>query len=163
MTDDGAPGDASTEAEPIEPDERALSLDELRYPEFVFDEDGVGDDGRIDLERELDYEEMGEWLDELAGGLGSHDVAVTAADGHTTFGVAPDTASVSFDPDENGRGKLEFTFTMNAKVMFHAENPDLPKTGARGGRGFIPIEMLTSDREPDQFRCYNWMNDAFED
>lgn len=162
MSDDGVLGE-KREADSIEPAEHALSVDELRYPEFAFEADGVDEDGRTDLERELDHEEMAEWLDELAGGLGSHDVAVTAADGHATFGVAPDTVAISFDPDENGRGKLEFTFTMDAKVMFSSDDPDLPKVGARAGRGFVPVEMLTSDRDPSEFRCYNWLDDSFED
>ncbi|SIQ83085.1 hypothetical protein SAMN05421858_0541 [Haladaptatus litoreus] len=41
--------------------------------------------------------------------------------------------------------------------MFVTNDPDQPKAGARGGKRFIPIETLTTDRET--FRCYNWMGE----
>lgn len=29
--------------------------------------------------------------------------------------------------------------------------------GSRGDRGFVPLSMLTQDR--DHYRCYNWIDD----
>jgi hypothetical protein len=73
------------------------------------------------------------------------------------LGVAPEGVSVRFDPDESGVGEFEFTVEMRAKAMFVAEDPDGEKVGARGGKGFVPIEALTGESE--EFRCYNWIND----
>lgn len=154
---------SSTESDEqtIEPSENALSPDDLQYPEFVFEEGDIDQTGSFDLEQSQNREEMGEWLSDLAGGLVSHDIAVESPNRHVIFGIRPDTVSMAFDPDEDHRGKLEVTFTLDAKIMT-AQDPDSPKIGARGGRGFIPIEMLTTDREPEHFRCYNWIENPVE-
>ncbi|WP_049971451.1 hypothetical protein [Haladaptatus cibarius] len=138
-------------------DHHALSPDELRYPEFVFENGEIGDDGSFDLETDLDREGMADWLSDLAGGLASHDVAVESPAGYVTFGVGASGVEMSFDPEKGGVGNFEVTFKLRAKPMFVADDPDRPKAGARGGKGFIPIEMLTTDRET--FRCYNWMGE----
>lgn len=155
-----APDEAETASQDLEIDEEddhVLPPDDLQYPEFVFDEGDVGERGSFDLERHLGREEMIQWLDELGGGLTSHDIAVESPDGHVRFGVSPKAVAMRFDPDENFRGELEVTFRLNAKAMFVADDPTKPKVGARGGRGFIPIQMLTSDKEV--FRCYSWIDD----
>ncbi|WP_458206074.1 hypothetical protein [Haladaptatus sp. NG-SE-30] len=138
--------------------DHALSPEDLQYPEFVFEEGDIGDDGSFDLETDLDREEMADWFSDLAGGMASHDVAVESPGGHVTFGVGASGVQMSFDPGEDGVGDFEVTFKLRAKPMFVADDPDKPKVGARGGKGFIPIEMLTTDRET--FRCYNWMGDS---
>lgn len=134
-----------------------VSPENLEYPEFVFETGAVDDDGGFDLETDLDRETMAEWLEDLAGGVQSHDVAVESPDGYVTFGVGASSVEMSFDPAEDGTGDLSVTFDLRAKPMFVADDPDQPKAGARGGRGFVPVEMLTTDRET--FRCYNWMDD----
>ncbi|WP_458207921.1 hypothetical protein [Haladaptatus sp. NG-SE-30] len=151
----------STDIEPIVPSENALPTDDLQYPEFSFEEGTISPIGAFDLERELDREEATKWLRELAGGLTSHDVAVESPDRHVTFGVRPDTVSMAFDPNEDHRGTLEVTFQLDAKIMLE-QDADRPKLGARGGRGFIPVEMLTTDRKPEHFRCYNWIEDPIK-
>ena len=133
------------------------SPEDLQYPEFVFESGAVDDDGDFDLSTDLDREAMAEWLEDLAGGLRSHDVAVESPGGYVTFGVGASGVEMSFDPGEDGVGELSVTFDLPAKPMFVADDPDQPKAGARGGRGFVPVEMLTSDRET--FRCYNWIDD----
>lgn len=138
----------------------ALPVEDLQYPEFVFDDGDIAADGAFDLSRELDHGEMADWLSELASGMASHDVAVESPEGYVTFGVGASGVEMSFDPDEDGVGNLEVTFSLRAKPMFVADDPDRPKAGARGGRGFVPVEMLTTDRE--RFRCYNWMADPTE-
>ncbi|WP_266075536.1 hypothetical protein [Haladaptatus caseinilyticus] len=140
-----------------EHDDHALSPDELRYPEFVFEGGTIGDDGSFALETDLDRAEMAEWLSDLADGMASHDVAVESPNGYVTFGVGASGVEMSFEPEDGGVGDFEVTFKLRAKPMFVADDPDQPKAGARGGTGFIPIEMLTTDRET--FRCYNWMGE----
>lgn len=49
------------------------------------------------------------------------------------------------------------TFRLRAKALVVAD-PDDPKVGARGGRGFVPLAMLTGDGDVEGFRCYNWMD-----
>ncbi|WP_433628191.1 hypothetical protein [Halomicrococcus sp. NG-SE-24] len=134
----------------------ALPPEDLRYPEFVFESGDVASDGAFDLRRDLDREEMADWLQDLAGGLASHDVAVESPDGYVTFGVGAEDVAMSFDPGEDV-GELSVTFSLRAKPMFVADDPDGRKVGARGGRGFVPVEMLTGERET--FRCYNWIDD----
>lgn len=158
----GEDGAAAPESQPGDdlaaaPDaDHALDPDDLQYPEFAFEDGSVDDRGGFDLERDLSREELGEWLADLAGGLKSHDVAVAAPDGHVTFGVGPKSVSMAFDPDDSYRGELTVTLRLNAKAM-KITGPDGPDVGARGGKGFIPIEALTTDRE--QFRCYNWIDE----
>lgn len=144
----------------IEPGGHALPPEKLVYPTFEFDEGDVDEDGGFDLSRGIDREEMIEWLEQLAGGMESHDVAVESPDGHVRFGVGAKDVAVSFDPDEDHRGELEVTFSLKARAMFVADDPSKPDVGARGGRGFIPLSMLTSDRET--FRCYNWIEDPLD-
>lgn len=148
------PPDPETESHVL-PDEK------LRYPEFAF-EDGEMVDGRFDLERSLDREGMREWLEELSGGLASHDVGVSTADETAIFGVGAGDVSMSFDPDDEYRGTLEVTFSLNAKLMTFSDDPEERRAGARGGEGFIPIEMLTTEKEPRTFRCYNWIRDPID-
>jgi hypothetical protein len=140
-------------------DDHALPPEDLRYPEFVFEVGDIADDGSFDLDADLDREELREWVEDLAGGLASHDIAVESPEGYVTLGVAPDGAEMSFDPDESGVGDFEVTFEMRAKAMFVADDPDGEKVGARSGKGFVPIEMLTGEDESNEFRCYNWIDD----
>jgi amphi-Trp domain-containing protein len=151
MTENEDSPDSETEAS-----DHALPEEKLNYPEFVFEDGTVDEDGAFDLSQELSREEMAEWLRDLADGLESHDVAVESPDGHVTFGVGAERVSMSFEPDENYRGTLTATFDLKSKAMFVADDPTKPKAGARGGKGFIPLSMLTSDRET--FRCYNWID-----
>ncbi|WP_158055269.1 hypothetical protein [Halorussus halophilus] len=137
--------------------DHALPLEDLQYPEYVFDEGEIGEYGGFDLSADLDREEIRTWLEDLAGGLASHDVAVESPDGYVTLGVAPEGVEMRFDPDDDCVGEFEFSVQMRAKAMFVADDPDGEKVGARGGKGFIPIEALTTDDE--KFRCYNWVED----
>lgn len=148
--------ETSTDSE-TESSDHALPEEKLNYPEFVFEDGEVSEDGAFDLSQGLSREEMAEWLRDLADGLESHDIAVESPDGHVTFGVGADDVSMAFDPDENYRGTLSVTFDLKSKAMFVADDPAKRKAGARGGTGFIPLSMLTSDREV--FRCYNWIDD----
>lgn len=154
VPDPDSPPDFAEEA-------HVLLEDELVYPTFSFDSGDASHQG-FDLARELDREEMRSWLDSLAGGLASHDVAVEGEDTQTTFGVAPDSVQFSFDPHEDNRGRLSVTFELDA-VVVHQSDADERPVGARGGRGFIPREMLTVDRDPGEFRCYNWIDDPTGD
>lgn len=138
-------------------DDHVLPLEGLQYPTFEFEEGTVDEDGRFDLERDLDREEMREWLEELAGGLRSHDVAVEGPDGRVTLGVAPEGAEMQFDPGETHVGEFEVTLKLRAKAMVVNDSDD-PKVGARGGKGFVPLAMLTADQD-QPFRCYNWIQD----
>lgn len=135
----------------------ALPEEKLNYPEFVFEDGEIGDSGAFELSQGLSREEMAAWLRDLADGLESHDIAVESPDGHVTFGVGSDEVSMAFEPDKNYRGTLSVTFDLKSKAMFVADDPTKPKAGARGGKGFIPLSMLTSDQET--FRCYNWIDD----
>lgn len=142
----------------IEPSEHALSPEELVYPTFEFEAGEIDDDGGFDLQQDLDRETLASWLEELAGGLRSHDVAVESPDGHVRFGVGAGDAEMSFDPDENYRGTLSVTLDLPARAMFVSDDPDAPAVGARGGVGFIPRSMLTDDEE-GEYRCYSWIDD----
>lgn len=150
-------GDAGESAEQAE-DHHALPLEDLQYPEFSFDEGCVDEDGGFNLERDLSPEEMSEWLDELSGGIASHDVAVEGPDGRVTMGVRPKAAAMRFDPGDDHLGEFEVTLRFDARAMV-VNDPDDPKVGARGGRGFVPLSMLTGDDDPETFRCYNWIDD----
>lgn len=157
MSNEDADDVVSDDLEIDEEDDHVLPSEDLQYPEFVFEEGNVGDRGEFDLSRSLSREEMIQWLEDIGGGLTSHDIAVETPDGHVRFGVSPKDVEMRFDPDEDFRGDLEITFRLNAKAMFVADDPTKQKVGARGGRGFVPIQMLTSDKKI--FRCYNWIDD----
>ncbi|WP_255171021.1 hypothetical protein [Natrononativus amylolyticus] len=148
------PPDPETESHVL-PDEK------LQYPEFTFEE-GEMVDGAFELDRSLDREGMREWLENLSGGLASHDVGVSTADETAIFGVGAGDVSMAFDPDDDHRGTLEVTFSLNAKLMTFSDDPTERRAGARGGEGFIPLEMLTTDKEPHTFRCYNWIRDPID-
>ncbi|WP_276299915.1 hypothetical protein [Halorussus lipolyticus] len=139
--------------------DHGLPPEDLQYPEFVFEEGEIADDGGFDLQTDLDREELREWVEDLAGGLASHDIAVESPEGYVTLGVAPEGAEMSFDPDDEGVGDFEVTLQMRAKAMFVADDPEGEKVGARGGKGFVPIEALTGEADSDEFRCYNWIDD----
>lgn len=154
---DGVRDGDGTADEPadIEPAENALSAEDLQYPEFDAG-DGVGPDGSLAFSRDLDRDGMATWLEDLAGGLASHDLAFDGDTYRAAFGVAPDGVDVRFEPDDDHRGTIELTLRLDAMVMDVAD-ADLPKVGARGGRGFIPLAMLTDD--PDRtYHCYNWID-----
>lgn len=157
---DRVPDDPAAVERAIEDDDHVLNPEDLQYPELVFEEGDIDDDGGFDLAEDLTYEEMGRWLSDLQDALKTHDLAVESPDGHVRFGVGPKDVRVQFDPDENGRGEIAVTFTLKAATMFVADDPEKPKVGARGGRGFVPIEQLTTDRE--RFRCYNWIEDHLD-
>ncbi|UPW02163.1 hypothetical protein M0R88_08725 [Halorussus gelatinilyticus] len=157
---DATEADSESSETPEDDHGHGLPPEDLQYPEFVFEEGEVGPDGSFDLAADLDRDKLREWVEDLAGGLASHDVAVESPEGYVTLGVAPEGVSTSFDPDESGVGAFEFTVEMRAKAMFVADDPDGEKVGARGGKGFIPIEMLTGDGDAEEFRCYNWMDDS---
>ncbi|MFC3957945.1 hypothetical protein [Halovivax cerinus] len=150
-----APPDPET-ASHVLPDEK------LRYPDFELDGGSMEADGSFDLDRSLDREGLREWLADLRGGLASHDVGVSGPDGTAIFGVGGGDVSVSFDPDDAHRGRLEFTFSIDAKLMTYSDDPDERVAGARGGEGFIPVEMLTADRPAKAYRCYNWIDDPID-
>jgi hypothetical protein len=143
-------------------DPHVLPEEDLVYPTFEFPGEDLSQEDGFDCGRELDREEMESWLDSLAGALESHDLAVEGENLRATFGVAPDDVEISFRPDENQRGTLSITLSLDAKVMRYENGNDQP-LGARGGRGFIPIEMLTEDRDPGEYRCYNWIDDPTDE
>lgn len=149
--------DVPSGPEAVTDDEHVLPLEDLQYPTLVMETGTVGDDGSVRGECELDREAMAAWLEDLVGGLASHDVAVEAPDGRVTLGVAPEGADVSFDPGEDGVGDLAVTFRLRAKAMVVNDAGD-PKVGARGGKGFVPLAMLTDDADPAEYRCYNWLD-----
>lgn len=134
----------------------ALSEDDLDYPTFEFEEGTVGDDGEFDLQQGTTYDEMAEFAEGLAGALSSHDLGVSTPEGFLTLGVGPQAVEASFDPGENHRGELAITFRLSAKAMYVADG-DEAVVGARGDTGFVPLSMLTDDRE--LHRCYNWIED----
>lgn len=134
----------------------ALSEEDLNYPTFEFESGSVEENGSFDLSRGTNYDEMADLAEGLANALASHDLGVSTPEGFLTFGVGPNKVEASFDPDENHRGELEITFRLSAKAMFVADG-DETIVGSRGGKGFVPLSMLTSDRE--LYRCYNWIQD----
>lgn len=156
--DEDGHGEAGDHGESEDDDDHALPPEDLQYPEYVFESGEIADDGSFDLDADLDREELREWVEDLAGGLASHDIAVESPEGYVTLGVAPEGVSMSFDPDGSGVGDFEFTVEMRAKSMFVADDPDGEKVGARGGTGFVPIEALT-EGDSETFRCYNWIDE----
>lgn len=155
IPDPGSPPD-------FDADPHVLPEEDLVYPTFEFPNEELSAETGFDCRKDLDREEMESWLDSLSGGLVSHDIAVEGENLRATFGVAPDDVEMSFEPDEDQRGTLSITLSLDAKVMRYADADERP-LGARGGRGFIPIEMLTDDQDPDEYRCYNWITDPAVD
>lgn len=142
----------------FEDDPHVLPPEDLQYPTLSAEDGQVSPADGFDLSEDLDRDGMGDWLDALSDALVSHDIAVEGDDRRATLGIAPDGVDLTFDPDEDQRGQLEVTFTLDAKVMRYEDADERPR-GARGNRGFIPIEMLTGDQDADSFRCYNWVGD----
>jgi hypothetical protein len=134
----------------------AVAEGDLQYPTLDFADGEIADDGGFDLSQSMGREEMSEWLTGLDGALASHDLGVESPDGFVTFGVGPQAVDVSFEPDDAHRGTLEVTFRMTAKAMFVGDEDD-EKAGSRAGKGFVPLSMVTEDR--DVFRCYSWIDD----
>lgn len=145
----------------FEDDDHVLSVDELAYPTFEFGGELSQEEG-FDLRRERDREELEAWLEELSGALTSHDLAVEGDDLRAIFGVRPDDVRMQFEPDEDHRGELTVTLSLDAKVMRY-ERTDEQAAGNRGGRGFIPMAMLEEGRDASEFRCYNWVDDPTVD
>lgn len=139
-----------------------LPDEKLAYPDFAFESGSMDEDGGFDLEQPLDRESMRAWLEDLSSGLASHDVGVSTPTDRAIFGVGAGDVSMRFDPDENHTGTLEVTFSVKAKLMTFSDDPDEREAGARGGEGFIPLEMLTSEKRPAHFRCYNWIDDPID-
>ena len=135
-----------------------LAPSQLQYPTFSFDEGEISPTEGFDLRKELDRAELREWLEALAGGLASHDVAVAGPEHRVTFGVGAGDVRMTFDPDESHRGTIQVTFSLPAKALVYSP-VDATEVGARGGRGFIPLSMVAEDRPPEEYRCYNWIDD----
>lgn len=135
-----------------------LAPSQLQYPTFTFDEGEISPTEGFDLRKELDREELCESLEALAGGIASHDVAVAAPEHRVTFGVGAGAIRMSFDPDDSHRGTIQVTFSLPAKALVYS-SVDATEVGARGGKGFIPFSMVTEDRPPEEYRCYNWIDD----
>ena len=136
--------------------DHALPEADLQYPTIEFGDGEIEPDGSPDLSRETDREEMGGVARAVADALSSHDLGVRTPDGATTFGVAPGSVELSFDPDDDHRGEVELTFRLPAKAMLLDDGSGEP-IGARGGEGFVPLSMLTDDE--GTFRCYSWIDD----
>lgn len=136
----------------------ALPDEDLQYPTLEFDEGELTPDDNFSVSKEMGRDEMGAWAEDLAGALSSHDLGVETPEEFLTFGVAPSAVDVSFDTDddEDHRGELEITFRLSAKRMFFADD-EAEKVGSRGSKGFVPLSMLTGDR--DVYRCYSWIED----
>lgn len=134
----------------------ALPDEDLHYPTIEFEDGAVDADGAFDLLKGTNRDEMGAVATDLAKALSSHDLGIETPDGFTTLGIAPKDIEVSFEPDDTHRGELKFTFRLSAKAMFVADD-EAEKVGSRGRKGFVPLEMLTGDR--DIYRCYSWVDD----
>lgn len=139
-------------------DPHVLPEEDLSYPTLEFPSGDISQTDGFDLQQDCDRDDMEALLDSLAGALVSHDLAVEADDLRATFGIAPDDIEMTFTPDEDHRGTLSVTLSFDAKVMRYEDADDEP-IGNRGGRGFIPREMLEDDRDASEFRCYNWIDD----
>lgn len=136
--------------------DHALPDEELNYPTYTFEEGSIDADGSLSLRTDLDREAMGAWAEDLAAALASHDLGVETPNGVTTFGIAPEALEITFDADEDNRGDLTISFHLSAKSMFIDDGSGDP-VGARGGAGFVPVSMLTDER--DLYRCYSWIDD----
>lgn len=170
MTDDELDrSDSSDElevpAEPPDPDTEphVLPDEKLNYPTFDFEDGTIDPDGTVDLETTLGREELVAWLDALGLGLESHEVAVDDGDAMAVFGLGAGPVSLSFEPDDSNRGTLEISIELSAKLISRSTNPEEPIAGSRGGRGFIPIEMLTEGPEANLYRCWNWIDDPLDE
>jgi hypothetical protein len=139
-------------------DPHVLPEDDLAYPTVEFPDGAISQTDGFALQTECDREQLAGVLDSLSGALASHDLAVEADNLRATFGIAPDDVEMQFDPDEDHRGTLTVTLSLDAKVMRY-EDADTQSTGNRGGRGFIPLDMLATDSDASEFRCYNWIDD----
>lgn len=160
-TDADGAGDASNEdraSSLLDADERAQEVagEKLHYPTVEFNEGEIASNGAFELSKPLDRNEMAELARNLAGALSSHDFAVETPDGFTTLGIAPKEVEVSFDPGEDHRGDLELKFRLSGKTMFVSDT-EIPKTGSRGGSGFVPLRMLAEGE--GSYRCYGWVGD----
>jgi hypothetical protein len=142
----------------FEDDSHVLPEEDLTYPTLEFPSGTISQEEGFDLKQECDRDDMQALLDALGDGLVSHDVAVEAENIRATLGIAPDDIEVGFSPDDDHRGTLTVTLSLDAKVMRY-EDADAEPIGNRGGRGFIPLAMLEDDRDPSEFRCYNWIDD----
>lgn len=169
MTDDGNNRSTISEnlevpEEPPDPDTEphVLPDEKLNYPTFSFAEGAIDADGSVYLEQTLGRDDLVTWLDELGGGLESHEVAVDDGNAMAVFGLGAGPISMSFDPDDGMRGTLEITVKLSAKLISRSDNPEEPIAGARGGRGFIPVEMLTEGPEANLYRCWNWIDDPLD-
>ncbi|MFP9059517.1 hypothetical protein ACLI4R_03170 [Natrialbaceae archaeon A-chndr2] len=151
-------------AEPPDPEttDHVLSEDELVYPTLTFDGGEIGGEGEFELQQALDRETMRAWLEDCSDALTSHDLGIETPNETAILGLGSGDVSMTFDPDENHVGTLEVTFSMNAKLMTRADDPEVRQAGARGGEGFIPLAMVTENQEPNSFRCYNWIDDPLE-
>lgn len=152
MSDQGAEDPDTDKDSP----EHALPPEDLAYPTLHFEDGDIDADGSFALATALDYDDMAAWAEGLAGALTSHDLGVSTPDGLVTFGVAPEGVDAAFTADDDHRGTLKVTFRLSAKTMMVTDDP-ADAVGARGDMGFVPLSMLTDDRE--QYRCYNWIDD----
>lgn len=152
-------------AEPPDPatEDHVLADEQLSYPTFDFESGEIGEDGTTDLETTLGRDELVAWLDELGDGLESHEIALDDGQAMAVFALGAGSVSMDFEPDESMRGTLEITVELSSKLIARSDNPDEPIAGARGGRGFIPVEMLTEGPEANLYRCWNWIDDPLDD
>lgn len=157
--DERVPDDPEAVEAAIEADEHALPPEDLVYPTLSFEDGSVGENGRFRGSRDLDRAAMAGMLEDLAGALRTHDLAVESDDRHVRLGIAPEGVDVRFDPGPSGddASDLSITFQLRAAPMFVADDAAGDPVGARGGKGFVPVEQLATDRE--SFRCYNWIDD----
>lgn len=158
MSDDNDHASVPEDGAISEGDDPGHSLPEndLNYPTLTFDDGDIAEDGTFDLSTATDHDEMAEIAEDLAGALASHDLGVASPEGFVAFGVGPQHVGVTFDPDDDNRGDLEVTFRLSAKAMLIADD-ERNEVGSRGDQGFVPLSMLTDDR--DHYRCYNWIDD----
>lgn len=167
-SDDSEPDGAGSEthdtlavpSEPPDPESEphVLPPEALVYPTFSFDSGDATWRTGFDLHRDLDDETLIEWLDSLAGATGSHDLAVEGSETRVTFGIRPNDVRMTYDPETDRQGSLDVTVSLDAYVV-RSEDANARPTGARGDRGFIPFAMVTGDRDPEECRCYNWVDD----
>lgn len=160
---ESGPADLAVPEDPPDPAEceHVLAPEQLCYPTFEFESGEFTEAGGFALSRALDRATARDWLDDLAGGLTSHDVAVRTPGGVGVMGVGTPNFSMRFDPNEEGRGDLVVELRMPASMLAFSSDPAVPFAGARGGRGFIPLAMLTGERAHDEFRCYNWLDQPY--
>jgi len=150
--------DVPDESPDPDADEHILPPEELRYPSIEFESGQVDPTTGIDLSVGLDRSGLQAFLRDLDDALSSHDLCLVGPDRRVTFGLGTGSVDVTFDPDEDHLGTLEFTIKLRAKALEYAER-DTREVGARGGLGFIPRAMLTGDIDPGEARCYNWIDD----